>query len=210
MKSFFIFFLTIISTLLTMRAQMLSPDNVSAGFGTFLPTYPQQFYDYWKNGYGITVRAAYGKETSIEKALTLDFGYFPFDKVRFNKKLGIDMEQADIDGGATSMFSLSGDLRYLIPGYENVLPYAFIGAGVMYSRVSEVTVNYVFAPAVQESRGMFAGFIPVGAYLEYPYSDVLILFLEAKHTYKIVGSKESHSNITVFCLGVVFNLQGVE
>lgn len=188
-------------------AQIFSPDQVQITAGISLPTFPNEFYDYWMNGYGISGEFVFKTERQFDGTLSISYDRFAFDKVNFFKKLWLEENQPSFSGAVSSIATIGANVRYLIPGYKTVRPFVSAGIVLLYSYVSESTIGYEYSPVIQGTKSSSDLSIPIGASLEYSFKENIDIVVAAKHYYGMLGKKNDNTNFTTVRVGIVFFLK---
>ncbi|MEX1274282.1 MAG: hypothetical protein WEE20_00015 [Bacteroidota bacterium] len=162
-------------------AQEWSPLSFTVAGGASLPTKPQAFADYWSLGFNGGAAVGY----SVARAWTLvgsvDYNYFGFDEEQFLKALGYEDAGLHTSGGAASILTLSGGIKYaLITREDSESPYLIGTVGFFRVTSSDITVSddqsSVTFPG--DSENAFA--LLFGAGVDIPSGSNINFFFEGK------------------------------
>lgn len=175
--------------------------QISAAYS--VPYAPEQFYDYWNDGFGVQAAAVFSTVNSMQGLISADVNRFAFDENRFYRKLGLTANVPAVDGGATTIASVSGLLRYGVPGYETVLPFVSAGLGIQYAHKGEITISYPFAPVTDAASGSIGIILPVGASVEFSYKERFDVVVSLQHTLNIIKKDESNSDFSQLRIGII-------
>jgi hypothetical protein len=184
-------------------AQTFSLDQFHVSGGYSVPYAPEQFYDYWKDGFGVQAAAVYTTGNAVQGMISAEVNRFAFDENRFFRKLGLTEDVPSVEGGAVTLASLSALLRYHIPGYEVVRPFISGGLGLQYAHTGEVAITYPFAPVTDAAQGSIGVILPVGASVEFSYKGKFDMIVGLHHTINIAKQSDSNSDFSQLRIGII-------
>jgi hypothetical protein len=190
-RNVFLFLFIVVCFQLSM-AQMGEVERWHLGGGVVFPTAPDQFYDYWKQGYQVIGGAEFSSSTRFIQIITAEFNYFPFDQERFLKRLGISNGSITINGSTTLMFSFEYLFKYPFIEYRSYQPSVFAGLGCLDILRTSTSVEYPYYPVSQESKNSIVAIIPFGASIKVFQREGKEI--EVTFTYTIGLSKNQNIN----------------
>ncbi len=133
------------------------------GGGVVFPSGPDQFYDYWKTGYQVGAGIELFLSSRFHHVITLEGGYFPFDKERFLKRLGLEDGNTSVDGASTFVIDMTFVAKYIFTEYDNLQPAVFAGLGVAGQNQLSATVNYSGYVVTSDAKSSLFLSFPLGA-----------------------------------------------
>jgi len=180
-------------------------NNVYIGAGLSFPESPTEFSDYYKMGFN--VGGGVGFALSPTFAIVGDFSYhnFSFDDSNFLSSFGLNNLGINISGGATSVYTITGNLKVsLNQGPGVVVPYLIGGVGYVNLSTSDVMVSgngsAVSVPGNSESDF----YAQVGAGVDFLVAPTTGIFVEGK--YAIAFTSGSNTAFLPIRVGVIFGI----
>jgi hypothetical protein len=171
--------------------------------GLTFPASPDQFYDYWKQGFQIAGGAEFSGQTRFIQLLTAEIDYFAFDQDRFLTRIGLGHTNTPVSGAGTYVFSLAYLIRYPFIEYTSFRPTFFAGVGCANIYRSSATVDYLNYPVNQGSYNAFIATIPIGASIEvFESGDKAV---EVNFTYSFGIPKNDRVNSNFSCLKIDYS-----
>ena len=193
MKRFLMIFLFVVACALTSSGQTAA-GRWYIGGGLSFPLAPDQFYDYWKQGYQVTAGMEFPGSSEFTQMILLDANYFPFDQTRFFKRAGITNSSTTVKGATTLLFTLAYCFRYTFLDYSSFQPSFFAGVGCSGSMVSSSTIEYPNAQATAGSRNSFMVAVPLGGSVRVYEENGAGVDLNFTYTLSLLRKETSNGN----------------
>lgn len=165
--------------------------SYSVNAGLSLPSAPDDFSDFWKTGFNIGGAIGYPLEANLAFQACLDYSSFTYDKDRYLSDYGFPGLNIIIDGGNTSIFTASANLKVMLsPHGSFVSPYFIGGLGFLRLSLSDMTRS--FQGDIYGLKGASETAIAVffGAGFDFVINERVIFFAEGKYG---VGFTEDES-----------------
>lgn len=186
-------------------AQEWSPLSFTAAGGVSLPTKPQAFADYWSLGFNGGAGIGYSVGRAWTLTAGLEYNRFAFDEEQFLRALGYEDAGLHTEGGAASILTLTGGIKYaLIPRNDTESPYLIGMLGYFRVSSSEITVSDDQSSVTFPGNSENALVLLFGAGIDIPSSSNLNLFLEGK--IGIAFTKTETTTFVPFKVGVRLRL----
>lgn len=162
-------------------AQEWSPLSFTAAGGVSLPTKPQAFADYWALGFNGSVGASYTVARAWTLMTSIDYNRFAFDEEQFLKALGYEDAGLHTEGGAASILTLTGGIKYALMTRENSeSPYLIGTVGFFRVSTSEITVSDDQSSVTFPGNSENAFALLFGAGVDIPSGSNINFFLEGR------------------------------
>lgn len=194
--------LCILASFLLLPAEGSAQTRVRFGGGLSYPVQPTQFYDYWKPGISVTAGMVRPMNDRFALLYSAEYHRSSVDDERFFKRIRVKPEDAVMEGAASNLMLLAGNVRYLFNPGNTWRAYGTIGLGVLYSSVGEVVVQYPSYTAGAEGESSILLALPVVVQLEFPVSSSLDGFVESGYILGLGGGKEVNSGSASLRMGV--------
>jgi len=176
---------------------------INGGFS--FPTTPNNFTDYWDNGYNIGVGVGYRFKPQITAIAFLLYNDFPINKNSIYSELGLSESDVNIQEGSINSIGLTANLKFNLTEYKSVIS-PFIQLGIGYYRFSSEASLSISANdeviTFGDSRGALIWSIGVGS--DFNVNERISLFLYTD--YRIGYSDNVQLNYLPIAVGVIFNL----
>ena len=182
------------------RAQAGDVNRWHLAAGLTFPASPDQFYDYWKQGFQISGGAEFSSQTRFIQFITAEVNYFAFDEQRFLKRIGIENSNTPISGAGTYIFGLTYLIRYPFIEYQSYRPTFFAGLGVTDILRSTATIDYLNDPITQGSYNSIVATVPFGISIRVLENGDNAV--ELNFTYSIAFPKKDDINSNFTCLKI--------
>lgn len=144
-------------------AQLTSPDQFMINAGMSIPAAPEQFSDFWNDGFHIGVNSLYTARYPYVGKLSLEYNRFSFDESQLNKKLDMTSGTATVSGAGSTIVRFSTGMNYYFQADPMFEPFVSAGLSLSYLSISEATVTYPYSVKTQGSSykiyigGSFSG-----------------------------------------------------
>jgi opacity protein-like surface antigen len=191
MRSFLAGFMLVILLAHGSYAQLYAPRiEILANGGVSFPIGPEYLTDRAKFGYNFGGGIAYRITPALSIEVYGDYNKFEFDKFNYARSIGrpaggdiVDLYY--IEGDGTTVFSVTGNARYVLQPSASVLPYVIAGGGFMSMVTSDIYHGPSLAdlvgdpadPSVTQDAFLLSG----GVGLAFPRSDRLTVYFEARY-----------------------------
>lgn len=164
--------------------------------GLVFPAAPDQFYDYWKQGYQIVGGVEFSSQSRFVQVISAEVDYFPFDQSRFLKRLGITTGQTNIRGSNAINLSLSYLIKYPFTEYEHFQPAIFAGIGCLSCLRTSASLQYTDYSVLQGSSNSVVASIPFGLSVRLLEGAASALDVNFAYTYGLTKRQTINSNYT--------------
>jgi len=185
------------------RAQAGDVNRWHLAAGLTFPASPDQFYDYWKQGFQISGGAEFSSQTRFIQFITAEADYFAFDQDRFLARIGLEHTNTPVSGAGTYVFGLAYLIRYPFVEYASFRPTFFAGVGCADVYRSSATVDYPNDLVNQDGYNGFNATIPIGASIEVFESGDKAVEVNFTYTFGIPKSDRVNSNFS--CLKIDYS-----
>jgi len=181
-------------------AQLDSVQRWHVSAGITLPSSPDQFYDYWKQGFQIMGGVELPGQSRYIQYITAEVNYFAFDQQRFLQRIGLANSNIPTSGAATFSFAFAYLVRYTFIEYQTFRPTFFAGIGCEDIYRSSATIDYPNYTVSQEGQNSITATIPFGA--------AIMLFerkdkaIEVNFTYSLGFPKKENINSSFSCFKI--------
>lgn len=147
--------------------------------GISFPSQPELFTDYWNFGYNVGGGFGYRFSSTFSTSLLLNYNNFSFNDNRFLRDLGIGGLGVEVDGGSTSILTITGSAKARIFSEPNSLS-AFLTGGFGYFRLSasDVKLSYGNQSETISSESESAISLQFGGGIEVPIGINKFFFIE--------------------------------
>lgn len=171
-------------------------DRWHVGGGLAFPSAPDQFYDYWKQGYQLFGAVELSGESKFVQVISFELSYFPFDAGRFLKRSGVDPASTTVSGSKGIIVSAAYLIKYTFTDYPEFQPAFFAGLGGASSFRTSATIEYVRYKGTQESTNSVIPVIPFGATVKLYEGESNIVEVSLSHTLGLSKKQTTNSNYT--------------
>jgi hypothetical protein len=202
MKHILTFLILLALSVSSANAQLTSFKRAYLTTGVSFPASPDQFYDYWKPGYGATVGLEYQLALQYSLVVAAEYDRFGFDSDRFFKRLKLEGGDYSVSGAAGTIMMLSGNLHYLVPGYEWLRPSFVGGIGILFTSTGQATVNYAGTKETRGSHSSMVVCVPFGLRLAKSYSNNIDIVLDLQYVIGLTKAQDVNSNYSTMKIGV--------
>lgn len=187
-------------------AQFSIPQKIYLQGGFSFPYAPQQFFDYWKDGYGVEVSGIYDYEKPFDYTFSIGYSFFQIDRGRILKKLKLGDESIAIQGAESHIINMYWMGRYLVPGYETIMIYGLLGGGFSYSMTASSSVDYVYHSVKKDASSHGTLIFPIGFSIEKEIKGNNWIF-EFKQFISPTKAQTINTDYTAVRVGLAFSLQ---
>jgi hypothetical protein len=170
--------------------------HLSAGL-TF-PSSPDQFYDYWKQGFQIMGGAELPGQSRYIQYITAEVNYFAFDQQRFLQRIGLENTNTPMSGAGTYSFAFAYLIRYPFIEYQTFRPTIFAGVGFSDIYRSSATIGYPNYTVSQDSYNSVVATIPIGASIMVFESGDKGIEVNFTYSFGIPKNDKVNSNFSCF------------
>jgi hypothetical protein len=177
-------------------AQVGHVERWHLGAGVTFAASPDEFYDYWKQGFQVVGGAEFSSQTRYFQFITAEIDYFAFDKQRFLQRIGLENSNIPISGAGTYIFALSYLIRYPFIEYQSYRPTFFAGVGCEDIFRSTANIEYPNFPVTQESYNSIVATVPLGGSIMVFQSGDKAIELNFTYTFGFPKHQKINSNFT--------------
>lgn len=157
----------------------------SVGISIARPSNPDYFYDFWKNGYGVTYNRTFPSADPLGWMVAGDMFWYGLDQERVFQRYSIDAGSTALSGGSAVVLTASAYRTYRIPDYTSTVPYLFTGVGLSLSEIFGTTITYPFHTTEQKMQTGVGIFIPIGIIVETKYRETTNIIIIGKYDFGI-------------------------
>ncbi|HZY10102.1 MAG TPA: hypothetical protein VFF29_03015 [Bacteroidota bacterium] len=197
MKNFLLLILLVLCVSTVVEAQEDTSSVRTPEFqfssGLSIPSIPSEFRDYWKNG--ITVGLGFGYSFAQGSFgyggihALLEYNRFTFDDSGFIKSNNLSVSGLTLTGESRSTITLMTIFKGTITTNRNsIAPYFLLGIGYFYRSSYSINATLPGTGIIYEEGSKSAISWSVGAGVDVPISDRLVLFLQGKFILGVTGS----------------------
>jgi opacity protein-like surface antigen len=173
--------------------------------GISFPSQPAIFNDYWRFGYNIGGGFSQRFTPVFSAGLLLNYSSFPFSDDKFLRDLGIEGSGVEVDGGSTTIITVTAFAKArFTDSYNKLAPYLQGGIGYLLLTSGEMNLSYGYQSETIESESETALSLLFGGGLEIPISLNKYFFIELN--YCLGFTKEEQTVYFPLKIGLVLSL----